>query len=372
MNKDIIIREYKNSDIPNIIDIYNDHYHTTRSLIEWQWEFEAGPLGQSIVVVAEYQTDLIGVSAQIPIPLSFYDRDLLCAKTEYSIVKNTFRGKGIFQLICQKSVDIARSNNISLLWGITYVKKAYERAGSGFLFPGRLRHLLLVINPYQTYHMSGDGLNPKKSLNFPFQQGWNLLFYTFLTGASLWSKIKRHRKANNSRYKIETISKVDDRLDYFWEAFRRQGNFYTIARTSNYLDWRIFKNPNMNHRLIAAVENNKIRGYIILGISGKQQGLGYVTDLCVLNSYEDTAGLLLSFAKEYFISESIAVVDAWSLGNNLETRKYLHYLKMFGFIPLPIGSSFLLNILTEKSNLSADPENINNWFLTQLFSEGIG
>jgi len=53
-------------------------------------------------------------------------------------------------------------------------------------------------------------------------------------------------------------------------------------------------------------------------------------------------------------------------------KRYSSCLRKFGFIPLPIGSCIVLKVLTEEGSLPAEPSDLDNWFITNLFSEGVG
>ena len=176
----------------------------------------------------------------------------------------------------------------------------------------------------------------------------------------------------SSGLKVISVAQADDRLDAFWEAFCLKKEFYTIARTSDYLNWRIFENPNMLHELWAVTVDDVIQGYVILGIN-RRENVGYIVDICVLNQYyEEVAGLLMSHAVKYFRSRKIAYVDAWHAGKNQETKTFSSLLRKSGFITLPMGSSMVMKTLVAKESLPADPGHMNQWFITHLFSEGVG
>ena len=101
--------------------------------------------------------------------------------------------------------------------------------------------------------------------------------------------------------------------------------------------------------------------------------MGYITDLCVLDEhFEEVTGLLISRAVEYFQSQGIAFVDAWRAGNNPESKRYSSWLKKFGFLPLPVRRCIVLKVLAEEGSLPAEPNDPDQWFITELFSEGAG
>jgi len=312
---EIIIREYREGDETQINLLYNQEYDKNRTLEEWQWEFRDGPYGKSIFVVAEYKAKIIGTHALLPVYLSWSGQRVLSSKAEEAVVKKEFRGRNIFKKLT---------------------------------IPDEVKKRL------------------------PSQLGQKLLLRAFTLAGFLWFKIRSHKMNPSPRFKVVSITQADERLDAFWEAFCQKGKFYTIARTSSYLDWRIFRNPNATSKFLAAVENGRIQGYVIVGRS-KYENVGDITDFCVLDEhFEEVAGLLISHAVEYFRPQGIAFVDAWRVGNTTESKRYLSWLKKFGFLPLPLGSCIVLKVLAEEGSLPAEPSDLDHWFITNLFSEGVG
>jgi len=367
---EIIIREYREGDETQINLLYNQEYDKNRTLEEWQWEFRDGPYGKSIFVVAEYKAKIIGTHALLPVYLSWSGQRVLSSKAEEAVVKKEFRGRNIFKKLTDKEFDLAARKGIALIWGFTKAEEAHRRAG--FQSLGRLSHAILILNPSQTYQMYRDRIPDEVKKRLPSQLGQKLLLRAFTLAGFLWFKIRSHKMNPSPRFKVVSITQADERLDAFWEAFCQKGKFYTIARTSSYLDWRIFRNPNATSKFLAAVENGRIQGYVIVGRS-KYENVGDITDFCVLDEhFEEVAGLLISHAVEYFRPQGIAFVDAWRVGNTTESKRYLSWLKKFGFLPLPLGSCIVLKVLAEEGSLPAEPSDLDHWFITNLFSEGVG
>lgn len=367
---EIIIREYREGDETQINLLYNQEYDKNRTLEEWQWEFRDGPYGESILAVAEHKGVIAGTQALLLTPFFFGDKEISSAKSEETLVKKEYRGQGIFERLYDKCFELANEREIALIWGFTNAKKPFIKCG--FQVPGRLRHLALILNPSQTYQMYRDRIPDEVKKRLPSQLGQKLLLRAFTLAGFLWFKIRSHKMNPSPRFKVVSITQADERLDAFWEAFCQKGKFYTIARTSSYLDWRIFRNPNVPSKFLAAVENGRIQGYVILGRS-KYENVGDITDFCVLDEhFEEVAGLLISHAVEYFRSQGIAFVDAWRVGNTTESKRYLSWLKKFGFLPLPLGSCIVLKVLVEEGSLPAKPSDLDHWFITNLFSEGVG
>jgi hypothetical protein len=364
---DLKIREAKSDDVIKINALYSKQYGFDK-LHEWQWEYEDNPYGKGIVVVAELNNEIIGVNTKICIPLSYGSKDFLAVKGEFGLMEKEYRGRSIFNQIYNKCLDLSKARNIKLLWALSYAEGAYKNIGVPV--PGRIGHLLLVLNANEAFREFEQKMFRKEYNQKAFQQWWKFLFRIFLISSQLWSKTIRLKQSAGKKYTIETLTCADDRIDKFWDTFRHQNSCYTITRTSKYLNWRIFNNPNMKYKFLAALENNQIKAYIIIG-QKNNVNMAYLTDLCVLDGFEKAAESLLSHAIQCLKLEHIAFVDAWRMGKNPETKKYSKYLTRFGFIPLPAGSPFAVKSLSDEKMLPADPQELDNWFLTEIFSEGV-
>lgn len=367
---EIIIREYREGDETQINLLYNQEYGTNRSLEEWQWEFRDGPYGESITVIAECKGEIIGMYSLLPVHLSWCEQVVPSAKAEGMVVNKEFRGQGVVKRLSERIFDLAAQKGIALVWGTTKAEKVH--IGIGYQIPGRLSPAILILDLAQTYQVNKTRIPKEVERRFPIRAGQKLLLHAYTLAGFLWFKIKVRKAGSYPGFQVVPISQADDRLDAFWKLYSQKNNICTIARTSRYLDWRVFRNPNMISQLLAAVKDNEIQGYVITSKS-KYENVGSITDFCMLDQYFDkAAGLLMSHAVEHFHSQGIAYIDAWRVGSNPEMKRYSSCLRKFGFIPLPIGSCIVLKVLAEEGSLPAEPSDLDNWFITNLFSEGVG
>lgn len=369
---EIVIREYKEGDEAQINLLHNKEYGTNRGIEEWRWEFRDGPYGESILAVAEHNGEIVGTQAQLPILLSYGGQEILSAKTEATHLKKGYRGQGILERLHNKCDELAAKRGMALFCGFDKENVAKSHMRSQYQVPGKLRYLALVLDPSQTYQMFRDRIPADVKKCLPSQFAQKLLLLAFTLAGFLWFKARIRKMNPSSRFRVLPITEADERLDAFWEVFCQKGNFYTIARTSKYLDWRIFRNPNVLFHFLTVVDDDRIQGYVILGRS-KHANTGFVTDFCVLDEhFEEVAGLLISHAVDYFRSQGIAFVSAWHVGNNPEAKRCSYWLRKFGFLPTPVKSCVVLKVLAEEGSLPTKPSDLNQWFITELFSEGVG
>lgn len=366
---EIVIREYKKGDEVQINLLHNNQYGRNRGEKEWKWEFTNSPNCKSIFVVAEYKGNIIGTQAFLPIRLSFGESQFLTAKSEETLLIPEFRGQGIFQRLLDRCFQLASERKIALVWGFTKAKKPF--LDSGFQILGKLKQSVLILDSSQTYQMYGRRISVVAKKDFLSRVVHGSLLRVFTLFGFFWFKLRSYKIEPVSGFRVVQISQPDERLDNFWREFNCQGNFYTISRTSDYLNWRIFTNPDVNYQLWAAIEDDRIRGYVILGRS-KHENVGYITDFCVLDKqFAPVAGLLMSHTVKYFVSQGVAFIDAWILGNNLESKRYSSWLRRSGFLSLSLGTCMILKVLASDRSFPADPSSLEQWFITNIFSEGV-
>jgi len=367
---EIIIREYREGDEVQINQLHNEEYGIGRGSEAWRWEFMSGPYGKAIFMVAEHKSEIIGTQALMPITLCYGGKQICSAKSEGTLLKAEYRGLGIFKRLYEVCFELADKRGIALIWGFTYAEGPFRNCG--FEIPGKLNHLIISLKPFPANMLSGTRMAAQMKKRIGSQVAQEFLFHIFTLIGFIWGKIRQPKINPRPRFKVIAIDKVDNRLDVFWEAFRQNTNYYTIDRTSKYLDWRIIRNPNMTYQLLAIIENSKIQGYMVLGIN-KYGNVGSITDLCVLNEYfEEVAGGLISHAVDYFRAQGVSHIDAWCAGNNLQTKKYSACLRKVGFLRVHMGSCVVIKLLSEKGCHPADPYCLDQWFITEIFSEGAG
>ena len=182
---------------------------------------------------------------------------------------------------------------------------------------------------------------------------------------------------------VEDIDAIDSEIDQFWD--RNKGEFgITINRTSKYLKWRIFENPNVKYEFLLARKLGKVIGYVITESLARDVSRGVIVDLVCEQNDEIIFNTISNAAIKHFIESNVYVVSFTTLGSdNLLNRRLLKN----GFLPVQKIAAFVRKHLTlgisgEESILLVKDINkdINDtklynpayWYYTDLFTEGIG
>jgi hypothetical protein len=366
---EIIIREYREGDEEQIIDLYNDQYNANRTLKEWRWEYINGPSGPAIIAVAEFDGRIVGMRTELPIPLYYKGLQILSGKNETSIIIKEYRGIGLFQLLCQKSMEIAKKRGMEILWGFTYAKKSYESM-AGFCTNGRVKHLMILPSKQglnRIYKDTNLYIRANKINKFFIK---NLSgFIGFIFYAYYRINLRNLRIAEG--YVIKEIRDLKI-IARFWREYCKQSNACSIDRQEDYMKWRLHENPYIKFHIFCLYKNKETRGFIIAGVNKKKRK-GTITDICLLkDNYYIEANWLIRYVVSFLSTLDLDIIDSWIIGNGTETRSCSKALRRTGFIPMSFtGSPMELVLLSDKDELK-DLQDKNNWYITELFSEGIG
>ena len=94
--KDITFRNYKEGDEREIVDLHNSVFKGKYSLAQWNWEHKMNPFSHISIVLAMYDSKIVGQS--LSIPLSYFHEGELVRTTRVQnvMVHPDFRKQGVF------------------------------------------------------------------------------------------------------------------------------------------------------------------------------------------------------------------------------------------------------------------------------------
>ncbi|AHE67633.1 hypothetical protein Loa_02089 [Legionella oakridgensis ATCC 33761 = DSM 21215] len=163
--------------------------------------------------------------------------------------------------------------------------------------------------------LSGKKVN--KLLNFTLSNIAGLL--TCLSYPFFSAKKVTHKKIELSY--ITSINELRNELDRFWEDNKACFGI-TIDRSSHFLQWRIFENPNINYTFIAAKQEETLVGYIILKKTHGRLDYGVIEDIVAKDLSIDIYLSLLQEAKNYCNKEHYAAIIFPTLSSNSRLKTF--------------------------------------------------
>lgn len=163
--------------------------------------------------------------------------------------------------------------------------------------------------------------------------------------------------------KIAEIKQFDDRINDFWEKVSR---FFRVivVRNRKYLNWRYFKRPDSNFKVLLAETDGKIQGYIVFSSKG---GKGFIVDLLVYPHRLDVVQKLVSMTVEKLRDERVQRIVCLMLKNN----RFYKVIRTNGFVPTPSILGFGVSIYLPSQVSTEFIRNPDNWYLTLGDTDGI-
>ncbi len=376
-------RSYKTGDEYGIVKLYNKITGRCRTVEQHRWEWLHTPEGAgSIWVITESGSgEIVGHHGLIPIKADYFGKTLLLGKTENTILEQKYLGTGMYFIHEKKFLQEAMEK-----FNLLYTTFAHGT-------PGKIRRKLgyQVVGKYLTYIKATrnmylkklmDSLIEKKisnsRLNILCKSISHIFSYPLMIFFSKWGKIDK----SITFEKVEDIDAIDSEIDQFWD--RNKDRFgITINRTSKYLKWRIFKNPNVKYEFLLARKLGKVVGYVITKNSATDINRCEIVDLVCEQNNEIIFNTILNAAIKRLVETNVYVVNFTTLDSNNFLNRCL---AKNGFLPIQKIAAFVRKYLTsdisnEESvllvkviNKSINGIKIYNpdyWYYTDLFNEGI-
>lgn len=377
-----VSRSFQDGDETQIVNLYNKITGRNRTVSQHQWEWLKPPEGQGSMWVIEDKAtnEIVGHHGLIPIRIIYNGQSLRMGKTENTIIHPNLLGNGIYFLY-EKKFFAESSKKFDIL-----------ATTSGHGAPGKIRKRLQYkpVSNYEIYFTLCSRKNICKALKNILTSQRRLRFVrspiSYIAGVLSFfcSPIFRSKKNQVDNIKLSYILSINDykdMIDQFWGENADQFGI-TIERSSDFLKWRIFENPNIEYTFLAAEQEKKLVGYAILKKSKGQFNYGVIEDIVAKNCNQAIYLALLCEVKNFFNLEQCAAIIFPTLKSNrvLETAfKNAGYKssnlifklsKLFLKRKIPDNAEFLVNKIKCDLN-ETDLLDPSKWYFTGLFFEGI-
>jgi hypothetical protein len=376
-------RTYQAGDEYGIVKLYNKITGGCRTNEQYRWEWLETPQGiGSIWVITESGSgEIVGHHGLIPIQLDYFGKTFLLGKTENTILHPKYLGTGIYFIHERRFLQEGKERYDLLCTTFAHGTPGKIRRKLGYKTVGRyLTYTKVTKDTYIKKMMASliENKIPNSSLRIFCNGIGHILSYPLTIFFSKRGKIDK----NITFEKVENIDAIAGKIDQFWDR-NKDGFGITINRTSNYLKWRIFENPNVKYEFLIAMKLGKVVGYVITKTSASDANLGVIVDLVCEQHDEILFNTILDAAIRRLIETNVHAVSF----TTLDSKNFLNRcLAKNGFLPIQkiaafIRKHFTLDISGEEVVLLVNVinKNINYrkiynpdyWYYTELFNEGI-
>jgi len=274
------IRFYKDSDEQGVMkldEILETHPWNRRNLSNWKWKYKgSNPAGESIMVVATHNDDVVGFFAALPMTYWVIDKEVLGSHSIAMMIKPEWQNRGLIKFVADKV--LAEVENRKFLFTYGYPNdNAYEL---------HVQHLgYSDISDQKLYEKK---LN-KEQIELPITQGSNIEF--------------------------RPIENFGDEINELWEQAK---NNLTVAlkRSPEFLNWRYIERPDHKYYCFGAYVNGKLCGYSVLKLyqEGEIQR-GHIVDLFASQEDKDAGTFLVDQSLAFFNEKGMDEVNLWMQGS---------------------------------------------------------
>lgn len=235
------VRSYSEGDEQAIVAMFNEVFHTHRTMEHWCWKFRDNPFGSYRICLGQSENGvLVSQYAGYPVPF--------CSTLENPDHPTRFR---------------------SLHAGDTFTHPSVRRIGLG-------KTGLLARTTFYFYAAFLEGVVP---FAFGFNTasvkklGERYMGYQFADPVSYWEKDLSSRSLKRpgffsslfSEYEVTEVHFVDEAWDEFFDDVRSDYSFL-VARDAAYMRWRYLECPDRIHRLFALRRKGRLVGWSVFSV----------------------------------------------------------------------------------------------------------
>ncbi|MFC1900294.1 GNAT family N-acetyltransferase [Chloroflexota bacterium] len=316
----------------------------------WKWMYADNPAGDSIIWLADQDDKMVG-----QYPLVIEDMNIRGKPVKGSQVADTmthpeYRRQGIATLLGNQALNQLKDKDVALTFGFPtpQVYPIHIKAGWFDVCPFQV-----MVKPFNVKKVLKSYLGINELMLPVFTASARLLLKTLL---------RTRKPPPVDKLVINEVSHFDERFDDFWE--RVSGDYAIIvARNRSYLNWRYIDSPNVNFVVYAAEIEDKIYGYIVLGIykdyDRKDLKIGCIYDIIARLDDEDIVHNLVSKAIDCFHDEKADVIFSQMVAHKI----YRKVLSKNGFIPNFRSKSRFIAYTVSPGEGDEFIKDSRNWFI---------
>ena len=294
------------------------------SLKELEWRYLKCPIKSKIFVAEDIEKRIIvGIRPILLKKIKVNDSEGLGAQFMDVMVHPAYRGRGIFTKLMKMAYDYLKKENILV----------------AYTFPNR--------NSYPAYKKVTDW----QELSF---------FKVFVNIQNIfWSpKLEVDQDVN-----IETIENFDERVNLLLEKFL---NLYDICiyRTSEYLNWRFIRRPDVEYKIISVNRGEKLVGYAVLRTRKLfTSKVGLIIELVCDPEYYNVFEMLIKHSLKEFKNLGVK----WVLFFNFSNKNFEVLLRKNHFFQFSLFQNIRkipLVIKPISKDLKIGSINLGNWYIS--------
>ena len=345
----------QNPELIRFLDKYMTHVVNDET---FRWEYYFQP-EKTVFVTLSQDDEIIGTQSFLPFPLIMNGSKTVSGKSENSFIREEFRKELNFHNLYYYGVDECGLKSIQPLWGLTHLANFWKKILK-FEVHGKIMYSFIFRRSFPALselYRGGGYLSPLRFL-------YNILKVIILSIKTfrLRSRISYRKKLNE----FQVLDRItDDQIfnTYYGEIRKKHPGLVYIEITNEFLEWRVYTNPNLKYSSFFFMKNGSLQGYYIFSVKGKTAQL---VDFIALdnNTYE-------TMTMHFLIKLKKMKIRSAEYFGNIKNEINSEVINLFRKI---IGGKLLLNkgmafVMKDTSGDLKMP-GIQEWYINGLWTEG--
>jgi hypothetical protein len=325
---EVITRLFQENDEEKIVELLRITFPKwagrAQPLEYWKWKYLNNP--QDVyIVVSTIGEKIVGVGHCIKMKVKIGNRVVISTYDDDYATNPVYRRMGVYKSITNYIDDIKKNIHADFCYWITSnpIVLSKVQIHQQVTFSKPYSHLVRIKN----FDLHLKKYPVKNAIFKKIDFLINKTYYKFL------SYLKKHDYTTYRDIKLINVNIFDERFETFWDNIANDYD-YIFQRNREYMNWRFIKDPTKDYKIVAAVSDNEIIGYVVLEIDDDNGYLGgYLIELLSLRNRNDVNLALIKEAVRYFDSLEINCINLAIEGNSCQKLA-----TFFGFINAPYFS----------------------------------
>ena len=351
--------------VPDLVELFNLVFAVKITAEMWEWKHLQNPLNrvQPRIVVALDGKRIVGARPFMPVNLRVHNRTLLAGQPCDTMVHPEYRRQGIFGEMNNLVIEHARAMGVSLFYNFP----------NPFTLAGNLKQGWRKIIPIESLMRFEK---PVEVASAKFGGRLASKFVGTCYGRLFGAVPRRQSYDKGQAWRIQTSDKVVEPLDGLSQLYHEDR--IELDRSLSYLEWRIDRHPGHEYRYVMCLQDDKLIGYVLVGLSTWNNGLrvGQIVDYLMGCGNADCIFDMFDGAILELLNMGCDMLSIWAPADETirdTLKRFLGFRSSFDF-PLRLAFRGRTNWLVARElneSLSEylcvhDPD---AWRLTSAFSD---
>lgn len=364
----MIIRNYQSGDEKSINNLHNSTYNVNRTLEHWEWEFKKNHLGRTIFVVVDDREQITGSQSLIPAYLNIKGEKIYSAKSEATLLAPGYRGKNLFDEMYKLAFSEAEKDDIKIIWGFTNAIKSFSKIGFTITTPISLmwyiNNVFVAFNYIYNKHIVKGRYKIIKSI----MALAGLLFFRI---RSILAEVGKFNSNPNKIFSVHQLDDFNKDTNILFDDFIKDfPNIITLWRDQLDLQWRTMANPIGTPYIWGLFVEERLAGYAVV-IHNQEEKILTLQDIIVRKQYlQEGTICLLNRIKDFSKEIKVGLIrNPFILSKGIISQNNFTCFSRAGFCTLPFKTATVIKIM-DKIMDKTFIQDIDNWYITGLFTEG--